>query len=62
MLITKARHRLKTILIVDDEPIVLKIAATALSRQGYKILSAANPDEGLRLCVDQKNADLITVG
>jgi two-component system, cell cycle sensor histidine kinase and response regulator CckA len=59
MLVTKGTRHLKTILIIDDEPVVLRVAATALSRQGYGILSAANQAEGLRLCDDQKRAGLL---
>ncbi|MDP9169425.1 MAG: response regulator [Acidobacteriota bacterium] len=39
--------RTKTILIVDDEPIVLKICAMVLRRHGFELVLAGNGMEGL---------------
>jgi PAS domain S-box-containing protein len=36
-----------TVLVVDDEPIVRKIAAASLERYGYEVFTAANGQEGV---------------
>ncbi len=38
---------MKTVLLVDDEPVVLKIAALALQRSSYRVLAYGDPQEGL---------------
>lgn len=38
---------MKTVLLVDDEPVVLKIAAMALERSSYRVLAYEGPREGL---------------
>jgi CheY-like chemotaxis protein len=38
---------MKTVLLVDDEPVVLKIAALALQRSSYRVLAYGDPLEGL---------------
>jgi two-component system cell cycle sensor histidine kinase/response regulator CckA len=38
---------MKTVLLVDDEPVVLKIAALALERSSYRVLAYGDPQEGL---------------
>ncbi len=38
----------KTILIVDDEPLVLDFVSTALTRSGYNILNAGSGSEAIR--------------
>ncbi len=38
-----------TILVVDDEEVVRRMAKTALKRIGYRVLTAVNGSEGLRL-------------
>jgi two-component system, cell cycle sensor histidine kinase and response regulator CckA len=35
------------ILVVDDEPVVLKIVAAILTGAGFQVLAAASPDEAL---------------
>ena len=35
------------ILVVDDEPVVLKIVSTILANAGFRVLSAASPAEAL---------------
>jgi len=40
---------LETILLVEDEPAILKMTAIMLERQGYTVLAARSPDEAIRL-------------
>lgn len=39
----------ETILIVEDEPTLLKLSATMLTRLGYRVLSAPTPEAALKL-------------
>src|SRR2546423_1105052 len=39
----------ETVLVVDDEPIVLSLARSILTRHGYHVLPAARGDEALLL-------------
>ncbi len=39
----------ETILVVEDEPAILRMALTMLTRLGYQVLSAGSPSEALRL-------------
>jgi len=39
----------QTILLVEDEPMILEIATTMLNRHGYTVLAAATPGEASRL-------------
>jgi PAS domain S-box-containing protein len=39
----------ETILLVEDEPAILEVAAEILIRQGYRVLAASSPEEALRL-------------
>ncbi|MCK4504952.1 MAG: PAS domain S-box protein [Candidatus Aegiribacteria sp.] len=39
----------ETILLVEDEPAILKMATTMLERQGYTVLAATLPGEAIRL-------------
>ena len=45
----------ESVLVVDDEPLVLRLCCTILSRQGYEVLGANSPDEALR--VSEERAD-----
>jgi two-component system cell cycle sensor histidine kinase/response regulator CckA len=45
----------ETVLVVDDEPLVLRLCCTILTRQGYHTLSANGPDEALRVCEERGN-------
>jgi len=45
----------ETVLIVDDEPAVLEIAAEALERSGYKPITASNGEEALYLFANGPN-------
>jgi signal transduction histidine kinase/CheY-like chemotaxis protein len=38
-----------TILLVEDEPMILEMAAMMLQRQGYQVLTASGPREAIRL-------------
>lgn len=42
----------KTVLIVDDEPSVLRVASKVLRRDGYEILEALSGDEALRMAAE----------
>jgi nitrogen-specific signal transduction histidine kinase/CheY-like chemotaxis protein len=44
----------ETILLVEDEEEVRKLAVRVLERQGYKVLAARNGDEALLICEQQK--------
>lgn len=44
---------METILLVEDEPAVLKVSTLMLERQGYTVLAAATPGEAFRLARDQ---------
>jgi CheY-like chemotaxis protein len=39
----------ETVLIVDDEPMILRVAQTALERLGYRVLSASDGLDGLEV-------------
>lgn len=43
-----------TILIVDDDPSVRKVAQFRLEREGYRVVTASNGDEGLRLAKSER--------
>jgi CheY-like chemotaxis protein len=40
---------LKTVLVIDDDPAALKIAATRIEAEGVRTLTANNGAEGLRI-------------
>jgi signal transduction histidine kinase/CheY-like chemotaxis protein/PAS domain-containing protein len=54
-----AQRGSETILLVEDEPAILKVAAMILSRQGYHVLAADSPKAALRLA--QENAGKIAL-
>ncbi len=39
----------EAVLVVDDEPVVLKIVCSILEQAGFEVLSAASPDDALRI-------------
>jgi PAS domain S-box-containing protein len=45
------RGRQETLLVVEDEPAVLRLCCDLLRRLGYRTLAAASPEEALRLAV-----------
>jgi len=47
-----------TLLIVDDEPRVLSALRRALRREGWEILTAASPREGL-VILDEREVDAV---
>src|SRR5437879_4451305 len=40
----------ETVLVVDDEPLVLRLCCSILERQGYHVLSAGSAQEALGFC------------
>jgi DNA-binding NtrC family response regulator len=40
----------ETVLIVDDEPLVLRLCCAILARKGYEVLGANSAEEALRFC------------
>ncbi|HEX7671981.1 MAG TPA: ATP-binding protein, partial [Polyangiaceae bacterium] len=48
-----ARTGLETILVVEDEPQVLKLAKMGLERNGYTVLTAESPAAAITLCRDR---------
>jgi CheY-like chemotaxis protein len=49
------------VLIVDDEPLVLKVVSIVLERNGYGVLTAENPEQALSLCTESSTVDLLLV-
>lgn len=43
----------KTVLVVDDEPMVLKLVGKMLTQQGYKVLEAPDGDSALSICTTE---------
>jgi two-component system cell cycle sensor histidine kinase/response regulator CckA len=43
----------ETVLIVEDEPEILKLCRMALEKIGYSVLTAAKPDEAIRIAGDR---------
>ena len=48
----KIQGRGETILLVEDEPAILKLAKRMLERLGYRVLAAASPGQAFRLAED----------
>jgi two-component system CheB/CheR fusion protein len=46
----------ETILLVDDEPSIRRLAGTILRERGYRVIDAASGSEALRLAKEQKDA------
>jgi CheY-like chemotaxis protein len=47
------------ILVVDDEPAVLKYICLILQRQGYRVLAAANPQQAIQHIQSGESIDLL---
>ena len=57
---SRARGGTETILLVEDEPLVLDLAACTLHELGYNVIPCASADEALRRMPDyQKRIDLL---
>jgi signal transduction histidine kinase/CheY-like chemotaxis protein/PAS domain-containing protein len=54
--LTPALGGRETILVVEDEPTVLQLAAKALEAQGYRVLVANRPGEAIRLATEHADA------
>jgi len=52
----------RTILIVDDEPMILKLVGTHLSKQGYQYLEARSGEEALRRAAERPDLILLDIG
>ena len=50
---------MQTILVVDDEPEVLKLVCAMLEKQGFRVLCAANGDQAIRFCDVNPDLDLL---
>lgn len=49
----------ETILLVEDEPALLRLSRRMLENLGYRVLSAAGPDEALRIAHQEVSIDLL---
>nr|WP_275888428.1 response regulator [Desulfobulbus alkaliphilus] len=45
----------ETILLVEDEPVILKMLRTMLEHQGYTVLTAGSPEEAIRLAEEHSS-------
>jgi DNA-binding NtrC family response regulator len=55
-------HEKRTVLIVDDEEMVLDVEALMLERMGFKTLKANSPEKAYQLYKDKKeNIDLVVL-
>lgn len=52
------RNEIKKVLIVDDDPVQLKLLNGTLSANGFEVLTAAEAADGLQMAIDQE-PDLI---
>lgn len=48
----------ETVLIAEDEPLMRSLAVQVLSRQGFKVLEAANGQEALKIALQHKGAPI----
>lgn len=52
------QQKIKTILVVDDDPVQVKLLSDTLSEKGFEILTSIEAAKGLQMAMD-KNVDLI---
>ncbi len=55
---SRARGGTETILLVEDEPLVLDLAACTLHELGYNVLPCASADEALRRVPEYQNRSI----
>jgi CheY-like chemotaxis protein len=48
-----------TVLVVDNDPLVLELVSRSLSREGYRVATALRGDEGLRLARELRPAAIL---
>jgi DNA-binding NtrC family response regulator len=46
--------RRATILVADDDPMILQVTALVLSRSGYRVLTAKNGEQAMRIFEEEK--------
>lgn len=46
----------ETLLVADDEPIILSLARAVLARYGYRVIPATNGDEAFRIWREQRDS------
>ena len=51
---------LKTILVVDDDPVIVKLLETRLTKEGYKVITALEAADGLQMAISD-SPDLIVL-
>jgi DNA-binding response OmpR family regulator len=55
-------RRAQTVLVVDDEPALRQVMQRTLRANGYRVLTASDPDEALAICEEHADAiDLFIV-
>lgn len=50
---------MKTILVAEDDPFIMKLVAGLLTRAGFEVLQAANGEDALAMLDEQDRLDLI---
>jgi two-component system, cell cycle sensor histidine kinase and response regulator CckA len=53
--VSGAKQGTETLLLVEDDPQLRQLSSSVLAQCGYKVLTAANPAEGLALCRSNHN-------
>jgi len=50
---------MQTVLVVDDEPSILKLVSTMLEAKGYRVLAAGNGEQALHIFAENPEIDLL---
>jgi CheY-like chemotaxis protein len=50
---------MKTILVAEDDPFIMKLVVGLLTRAGFEVLQAANGEEALALLDEHEHLDLV---